>query len=494
MTTSDNSLPIGYVLHGEHSQYTIQKKLGQGAFGITYMAETEVTLHGNMGAGVVSALVAIKEFFMKELNSRDDATSVVNDLTGNSLVSKYRNSFLREANHMASLSRQNPRHIVQVIEVFEANNTAYIVMQYVKGGNVDNYIQQHGPMSEKEAIPMFRQICEAVGFMHDNKMLHLDLKPKNIMLREDGQIQIIDFGLSKQYNTSGEAETSTTIGLGTPGYAASEQIERRPEGTFPVTLDIYALGATLYKMLTGQTPPQASAVLNDDTLLPGNLKQAGVSDSVAAVIIKAMMPASRKRYQSTKELLNALADEQTYTVGSPARKKTEETNVVNVTASPKKEKRPFTVQILVIIASVILGAGLFYLFSRTDAPTPRPTTEPNATQVDTLVKETDVKKEDIKTPSTKADSTNTDKKNIQIVSSKTGTYDLGYGIWEGELKAGKPHGEGRITYKQSYSIGDEAHTTVQSGDVVEGQFENGHWINFPRWRSNSSGEVKTLSM
>lgn len=91
--------------------------------------------------------------------------------------------------------------------------------------------------------------------MHSNKMLHLDLKPKNIMLDKDGKSYLIDFGLSKQYTETGEPESSTKVGAGTPGHAPIEQANYREGKGFPVTMDIYALGATMFKMLTGQRPP-----------------------------------------------------------------------------------------------------------------------------------------------------------------------------------------------------------------------------------------------
>ena len=301
-----DSLPYGFKLKGESNTYVIDKVLGQGSFGITYLARYKSTIQGAMGRGTGWIQVAIKEFFMRDMSVRDAATGSLSEMSDDSLSGKYRRAFLREAHNLAGLDH---RGIVKVFDVIEANNTVYIVMEYVDGGNLDEYICRRGSLSESEAIPVFREICDAVGHMHRHHMLHLDIKPKNIMLDDDGHPRLIDFGLSKQYTIDGEPESSTTIGLGTPGYAPIEQAERTDtDGSFRPTIDIYALGATLYKMLTGQTPPKASEILNDDELLPSNLQKCGVSKDLIQVVEKAMMPASRMRYQSVDELKKALSE------------------------------------------------------------------------------------------------------------------------------------------------------------------------------------------
>ncbi|MCD7721082.1 MAG: serine/threonine protein kinase [Prevotellaceae bacterium] len=291
-----NGLPAGAVLQGKTYQYSIVKVLGQGSFGITYLAT--VKMPGELGALDVN--VAVKEFFMSRLNTRaDDRTTV--EATQSPLVGRYRERFRREAAHLARLRHQS---IVKALEVFDQNNTTYFVMEYVDGQSLDEHIQERGKLTEAEALPLFRNVVRAISYMHKERMLHLDLKPANIMLRRDGSVQIVDFGLSKQFSDDGAPETSTTIGLGTPGYAPLEQADYRSEG-FPATLDIYALGATLFKMLCGVTPPNASAVL-DDGLPTETLERAHVSGDVVALLTKAMEPMRKRRYQSAEELLRAL--------------------------------------------------------------------------------------------------------------------------------------------------------------------------------------------
>lgn len=307
-TSVPQSLPHGFVLQGKRNAYIIDGPLGQGAFGITYLAKYRSVVQGEMGRGSAWIQVCVKEFFMRELSSREESTGSLHEATGNSLVSRYRKAFLREANNLARMQHSN---IVNVFEVIEANNTAYIVMEYIDGGNLDDYIARKGHLSEDEALRLFQPICDAMNYMHAQRMLHLDLKPKNVMLDEEGKPYLIDFGLSKQYTQDGEPESSTSIGLGTPGYAPSEQAEQRDgDNSFRATIDVYALGGTLYKMLTGETPPKATeiseAVLDGTNLILEKLRKAGVSQQTSFIISKAMYPSSRKRYQSVTELMEAL--------------------------------------------------------------------------------------------------------------------------------------------------------------------------------------------
>lgn len=303
MDKTQQGLPSGYALAGREHEYIIERSLGQGTFGITYLAKTRMVLAGSMGRGRGWMQVAVKEFFMRDLNSRDEVTLFLRDTSDDSLIAKYRRAFMREA---TNLSQMDHPHIVHVIEVIEANNTAYIVMEYVEGCNLDNYVTARGSLPENEALDYCRQLCDALCYMHERKMLHLDVKPKNVMCDDEGHVCLIDFGLSKQYMDNGELESSTTIGLGTPGYAPIEQGDYGAQGSFRPTLDIYALGATFYKMVTGETPPLASEVLNDDTIIASRLSLAGISNAALNVIVKAMSPLHRHRYQSVAAMREAL--------------------------------------------------------------------------------------------------------------------------------------------------------------------------------------------
>lgn len=194
---------------------------------------------------------------MKEINGRN-GTSVTSGSKGG-VFYDYRKKFKKEAENLSKLNHPN---IVKVMESFETNNTIYYVMEYFSGGSLEQKLGNEG-IPIKEAIDYTNQIGNAIAYMHEHKMLHLDLKPGNVVLDDKGNAVLIDFGLSKQYDENGQPESSTTVGGGTPGYAPLEQANYRDGKDFPVTMDIYALGATMFKMLTGTRAPEASAILND---------------------------------------------------------------------------------------------------------------------------------------------------------------------------------------------------------------------------------------
>lgn len=299
MEDSSSTLSSGYILRGSQYTYTIQRVLGQGTFGITYLATMQTTVTGKMGGFDVSVKVAVKEFFMKELNGREGST--VTSSSQNGYFTDYKRKFLREAENLTKLQHPN---IVKVLEAFEANGTAYYAMEYLEGGSLESLIQKRGALPEKEALGYTSQIASALECMHSHNMLHLDLKPGNVMLRETGEAVLIDFGLSKQFDENGEPESSTSLGGGTPGYAPLEQTNyQRGEG-LPVTMDVYALGATLYKMLTGQRPPNADVVLNEDLPIQP-LRQRGISMRIIDAIVKTMAPLKRNRYQSISQFVQA---------------------------------------------------------------------------------------------------------------------------------------------------------------------------------------------
>lgn len=293
---TSTQLQPGTVIHGTHNDYRIERVLGQGSFGITYVAN--VRLKGRLGAIESTAMVAIKEFFLRDVSSRNGLR--VFSVSDSTLCSDYRRDFLREAQN---LSRLDNDHIVKVLETIEENDTVYYVMEYLSGGNLDQHILSHGKLSCREALDIAIQIGEALKCMHAQHMLHLDLKPLNVMRGEDGHIVLIDFGLSKCFGADGQPESSTRIGQGTTGYAPIEQHSFKKADGFMPTLDIYALGATLFKMLTGSVPPEASVVLNEG-LPVDELSSAGVSPAIIALVERAMQPLRRMRHQTVGEFVD----------------------------------------------------------------------------------------------------------------------------------------------------------------------------------------------
>ncbi|MBQ9311579.1 MAG: serine/threonine protein kinase [Bacteroidales bacterium] len=298
----NNALQVDTILKGKEYEYRIEKVLGQGSFGITYLAETRVVVSGSLGKlnTFAKVKVAIKEFFLQEMNSRSEDGSL-SYTDGNSLFQNYGKKFKKEALNLAKLSHPN---IVNVLEYFEANNTFYYAMEFIEGSSLDDYIKRKGKLDEQEALKYLQQTASALEYMHSQKMLHLDLKPKNIMLNINNDAVLIDFGLSKQYSENGEPESSTSIGLGTPGYAPLEQ-NTQNEKDFSPTIDVYSLGATLYKMLSGKTPPQASLVLNDGLDL-SSIRERNISEKTLSLLEKMMSPLKKNRPQNMTEVLNLL--------------------------------------------------------------------------------------------------------------------------------------------------------------------------------------------
>ena len=290
----------GTQLKGAAYTYTIEKILGQGTFGITYLATSKVQIDGALGALETTLTVAIKEFFMHDLNGRRGNEVTCSSQGG--IYEHYRRKFAREAQNLSKLRHPN---IVRVLESFEANNTVYYAMEFCEGGSLDELIAAQGGLSEAVALDYARQIGSALDYMHGERVLHLDLKPGNVMLRKNGSVALIDFGLSKQYDEEGAPESSTTIGGGTPGYAPIEQANYREGGQFAAAIDVYALGATLFKMLTGERPAEASVLLNEG--FPAEkLTAKGVSERTIAVVAKAMEGLKRNRYATVAEFLKAL--------------------------------------------------------------------------------------------------------------------------------------------------------------------------------------------
>ena len=281
----------------QNGEYQIQRKLGQGGFGITYLA-----LQRSLNRQVV-----VKEFFMDGYCSREEHTHRMTLATGSDpqLVSSYYDKFLKEARHIAQLEHPN---IVSIISVFEENNTAYYVMKYAPNGSLEEKVRRKGHLSEAEATRYILKVAKALRFVHQHKMTHLDVKPANILLSDNDEPWLIDFGLSKQYDYStGQATSHTPLGISN-GYAPIEQYDPEAAGNFSPEMDIYSLGATFFNLLTGITPQHASIWANNGIPVQ-ELHAKNVSQRAISVIFQAMEPLRKDRLHDMDSFINLLEKE-----------------------------------------------------------------------------------------------------------------------------------------------------------------------------------------
>lgn len=246
---NENMLPVGTLLM--NGVYRIEKQIGSGGFGNTY-----VVLH--QGRGV---RMAMKEFFMKDINLRKDMTVTVSIPGKKSAFEAQRSKFKKEAQRLRKIT--NP-HIVNVHDLFEENSTVYYVMDFIDGDSLDDIVKKNGPMSEEKAMDIFCQMLDVLKVVHSQEpmMLHLDIKPANIMVDKKGNAYLLDFGSSKQIDLSGGLTTDGSGITLSKGYAPSELIDQNRNHIGPWT-DLYELGGTLYYLLTGQQPPSVSEIQED---------------------------------------------------------------------------------------------------------------------------------------------------------------------------------------------------------------------------------------
>lgn len=287
-----NELKIGATL--QNGKYRIEHVLGQGGFGITYLA-TQTTL---------GCKVAIKEFFFQDCCERhaDDSRVSVITASKQELVDKFRRKFLKEARLLLTINHHN---IVRVMDAFEENDTAYYAMEYIEGISLSQLISQKGRLTAAETLTITDSVGQALVYLHARNINHLDIKPANIMI-ENGteRVLLIDFGVSKQYDPeTGQSTTTTPVGV-SHGYAPLEQYNNGGVQTFSPQSDVYALGATMLKMLTGITPRNAVELSQQG----GPTIAADVPVNFAAAIRAAMQPVKANRPQSVQQLLTILHD------------------------------------------------------------------------------------------------------------------------------------------------------------------------------------------
>lgn len=301
-------LPVGTILHGT---YSIESYLSSGGFGNTYVVT-------NVQFGETRA---IKEFYLKGICQREGDSTTVSVSNSENTISfnQQCEKFKKEARRLRGLD--NP-HIVKVYDLFEENGTAYYVMDYVDGENLSTRLARtNTPLAEKTVLNYLNQILDGLQAIHNSGMLHLDIKPANIMVDKNDVVKLIDFGASKQ-QTSTDGVTTTTGVYYTNGYAPIEQIAQSYDKFGPWT-DFYALGATLYKLLTNQNPPSLSDIREDGTADKHiALAIPQVSKKTKQLVVWMMDDNRLVRPQSVKDIRVFLSSEANVSVDNkPATKK-----------------------------------------------------------------------------------------------------------------------------------------------------------------------------
>lgn len=297
------ALSKGKILKGGKYAYCIDSVLGQGGYGFTY----KVSFKTKIGNIPVTLYFAVKELFVKGHCYRGaDGLSMEYSEASAPEVKESLRDFITEGNRLAQFCKHDT-HIVNVNEVFEANNTAYYVMEYLEEGDLrKKVLNNRGGLPEAQALSYVLPVAEAVSYLHSEHMLHMDIKPENIVIRKgtDGNHDepvLIDFGVSLHFNKKGEL-TSKHDSVGVSfGYSAPEQ----HEGIFHFApeIDVYSLGATLYYLLTGKSPQSPSDMQPD--YIRRTLPQT-VSNQVREAIVHALRYNKSERTKTVADFIHEL--------------------------------------------------------------------------------------------------------------------------------------------------------------------------------------------
>lgn len=357
MAVSNSALKIGTVLNGSGIKYRIIDVLGQGGFGITYLAVGEVIVNNIPG----EMKFAIKEHFPSSSCKRVGQTVVPDDDKIDGFKSSLAD-FISEAKKLHSLGTQN-ENIVKVNEVFEENDTAYYVMQYINGDSLASYVKAKGKLNYHEAIGLLSPIFDAIDFLHKSRINHLDIKPENIMLHRsvDGIIPIlIDFGLSVHFKKSGGKTSPKGVEGVSEGYSPLEQYAGIKE--FNPATDIYALAATLLYTITGKTPKSASEIRLSET-------RSTIACMVPQNAIDGICKALRQSYEDRTSSIKDLKAELGMISGSGS--------ITEVLDKDKEKKKKYLRAFLIGLALVVLLVIVVVLLTRKPShPSPAPDPSP----------------------------------------------------------------------------------------------------------------------
>lgn len=287
-------LRLGTKLAGK---YIIGKVIGEGGFGITYIGWDEK----------LELPIAIKEFFPPKIASRDTTTGnntiyMFDHADEKSFEEGMRRS-VKEARSMSKLEAYEG--IVSIRDFFNENKTAYIIMEYVDGETLKEYLKENGKMEPEDVLKVMKPVMKALEQMHRTGMIHRDISPDNIMIRRDGQVKLIDFGAARVAQE--EDEKSLTVML-KRGFSPEEQY--RSKGHQGPWTDIYALSATMYYMLTGVIPPESMERVLEDKYVSLKEYDIELDTKIADAIDKGLCVLAKNRYQSMSDLIHAIYGEE----------------------------------------------------------------------------------------------------------------------------------------------------------------------------------------
>lgn len=346
----------------QNGKFVVKKVLGQGGFGITYLCE-----HVLMG------LVVVKELFLYQACMRENANFTVKPLISPDEFLLYKDRFLDEAKTLVKLKHIDG--IVHVFDFFEENNTVYFAMEYIAAEPLLDLVYEYKRLKDKMpeylAIEMIEKVSLSLQKVHELGILHRDIKPHNILVGDNWKPYLIDFGIARSFQ---EGKTTYHTTMATPGYSAPEQMTE--EGKKTASMDIYALGATLYFCLTQKHPQTLAEIAINGYVSPKQLNPE-ISDNTNEAIIKAMALKSENRFQSIDEWLEALGvagqnkRDMSYNqanqphIQSPQtrKEKSVETQVIPPQSSkPQSIKKEDTPPIWAKVVGAIVLLGIFFAF------------------------------------------------------------------------------------------------------------------------------------
>lgn len=508
-----DTLAPGFKLKSSRREYKIESMLGRGGFGITYRASYPIT-DGNINA---RAIVAIKEHFPLDYSERKgaDITPVGNNAE---MYQRSLSDFKAEAERLHKLGAKHP-NIVGVNEVFAANGTAYYVMEYVEGKSLIQYIPKGGRLSEEKALHILEPVIDAIGYLHNNRVTHLDVKPENIMLHAENEEEneftpvLIDFGLSMHYDSKGNKTRSRgTLGA-SDGYSPMEQY--LGISTFTPTADIYALGATLLHMLTGKRPAVAAELRVN--AVAAELREIGISETVINALVHALryQPEDRTPDVATLKKELGLASTAKSNTVFLSKQKEKKSNTTPLTHRKPIDKRMLTIVAACVAVLAVVGGAVWHFYPKNESSeeivnsndSHKKIAQATDTASQTVIPETPAQpaKDDnddsgkqpknddnnaqhttpnnrnIKQPTQPGNQDNNQNSEfIEIPKEEkpapitNGTYSFSYGTYTGQLKNGKPDGYGTLTYSSSRTVSG---VKVEAGYTLRGTWQNGRTVS-----------------